>query len=90
MRIKNFAPTYSSYEQVVDADTIAKVAEASVPLSTKSSKSLKTPTVVESSAIELTPNRVDALTWRTTALIAVFIAFTILIYLTWSEYVKPA
>jgi len=31
MRIIFFAPAYSSYEQVIDADTVAKAAEAGSP-----------------------------------------------------------
>jgi hypothetical protein len=83
MRIKkqnsggDYPPAYSSYEHVMDVDTITQAAE--------SPKQIKP----NHSAYDVNTNRLDALTWQTTACIAAFFGFTMVIYLTCFEYVKP-
>jgi hypothetical protein len=43
----------------------------------------------ESPAVDLNSNRFDALSWHTTAKLAIFVFMTMVIYLTWFAYVKP-
>jgi hypothetical protein len=73
----DYPPAHSSYEHVMDVDTITQAAE--------SPKQIKP----NHSANDVNTNRPDALTWQTTACIAAFFGITMVIYLTWFEYVKP-
>ena len=43
----------------------------------------------ESPAVDLKSKRFDALSWHTTAKLAIFVFMTMVIYLTWFAYVKP-
>lgn len=42
-----------------------------------------------SAAVDLNATRSDALSWQTTAMLAIFCLFTLVVYLTWFIYVKP-
>jgi len=73
-------PASFTYEQVGDVEDV-KVEIAAAGNDTEKAH--------ESPAVDLHSKRFDALSWHTTAKLAVFIFMTMVIYLTWFAYVKP-
>ena len=69
-----------TYEQVSDVEN-AGVESGATANNTEATH--------ESPAVDLNSNRFDALSWHTTAKLAIFVFMTMVIYLTWFAYVKP-
>ena len=73
-------PASFTYEQVIGGEDV-KVEIAAAGNDTEKTH--------ESPAVDLNSQRFDALSWHTTAKLAIFIFMTMVIYITWFAYVKP-